>query len=59
MVLLVGEEVVLVVVVLLVALGWQDSLSDLTTPVIGRFIWEIGVPGGTLTLNVSVWPVAE
>jgi hypothetical protein len=36
--------------------GAQDSDSDATTPVIGRFICEIGVPGGTLTLNVYVWP---
>ena len=60
LVVLVGEDVVLVVVVLLVVeLGWHDSLSDVTTPVIGRCIDEIGVPGGTLTLKVSVWPVTR
>lgn len=36
--------------------GWQDSLSDATGPVIGRFICEIGVPGGTSTLKTNVWP---
>jgi hypothetical protein len=44
-------------VVVLDELGWQDSLVDLITPLIGRFIDEMGVPGGTLTLKVSVWPV--
>ncbi len=32
--------------------GAHDSLSDTTTPWIGRFMAEIGVPGATLTLNV-------
>ncbi len=41
-----------VVVVEVVVAGAQDSLSDTTTPWIGRFIAEIGVPGGKLTLNV-------
>jgi hypothetical protein len=36
--------------------GAQDSLSEATTPVIGRFMSEIGVPGGKLTLNVRTWP---
>lgn len=56
-----GELVVDVVeeveeVELLLDDGAQVSDSEATTPVIGRFIWEIGVPGGTLTLNVYVWP---
>jgi hypothetical protein len=46
-------------VVVLDELDWQDSLSDATAPLIGRFIDEIGVPGGTLTLNVSVCPVTR
>jgi hypothetical protein len=32
--------------------GVQVSVSDTTTPVMGRLRFEIGVPGGTLTLNV-------
>lgn len=46
------EEAGGVVVVEVVVAGAQDSLSDTTTPWIGRFIAEIGVPGGKLTLNV-------
>jgi hypothetical protein len=46
--------VAVVEVVGVVALGWQDSLSEATVPTIGRFIEAIGVPGGTLTLKVSV-----
>ena len=34
------------------AVGAHDSLSDTTTPWIGRFMAEIGVPGATFTLNV-------
>lgn len=34
------------------ATGAHDSLSETTTPWIGRFMAEIGVPGGTFTLNV-------
>jgi hypothetical protein len=44
--------VVVVVVVEPVPVGAQDSVSAMTTPVIGRFRLEIGVPGGTFTLNV-------
>jgi hypothetical protein len=36
--------------------GAQDIDSPATTPLIGRFSDETGVPGGTLTLNVSVTP---
>jgi hypothetical protein len=36
--------------------GWQDSLSEATGPEMGRPMAEIGVPGATLTLKVSVWP---
>jgi hypothetical protein len=46
------EEVDVVVVVVLVELvesGVQVSVSDTTTPVIGRFRLEIGVPGGAFT----------
>ncbi len=32
--------------------GAHDSLSDTTTPLTGRFMAEIGVPGATFTLNV-------
>jgi hypothetical protein len=35
-----------------VVAGAHDSLSDTTTPWIGRFMAEIGVPGATFTLNV-------
>jgi hypothetical protein len=62
----VGLEVVdvVVVVVLVVTLtegavevdGAHCSLSETTTPLIGSPIAEIGVPGGTLTLKVNVWP---
>jgi hypothetical protein len=46
------EEVDVVVVVVLVELvefGVQVSVSDTTTPVIGRLRLEIGVPGGAFT----------
>jgi hypothetical protein len=62
----VGLELVdvVVVVVLVVTLtdgvvevdGAHCSLSETTTPLIGSPIAEIGVPGGTLTLKVNVWP---
>jgi hypothetical protein len=58
--LLVPELVVVVVVVVEVEPGAEethDSLSDTTTPVIGSFMSEIGVPGGTFTLNVRTWPL--
>jgi hypothetical protein len=58
----VGVDVVLLLLVVVVvevvvvvddeAGGAQDSLSDTTTPWIGRFMAEIGVPGATFTLNV-------
>jgi hypothetical protein len=34
----------------------HDSVSETTTPVIGRFMAEIGVPGGTLTVKLRVLP---
>lgn len=51
-------DVVLVVVVeeLEDGLGVQLSVSDCTTPCTGRLSEEIGVPGGTFTLNVYVFP---
>jgi hypothetical protein len=58
-VLVLPELLVLVDVVVVVVELWDgthDSLSDTTVPVIGRPIAEIGVPGGTLTLKVSVCP---
>jgi hypothetical protein len=36
--------------------GAHDIDELATTPLIGRLSWERGVPGGTLTLNVSVAP---
>ncbi len=50
-----GGELLAVVLVLAGA-GAHDSLSETTTPTIGRLRAEIGVPGGTFTLKVSVWP---
>jgi hypothetical protein len=51
-----GGVVLVLVLVVVVApaagVGVQLSFSDTTTPVIGRFICEIGVPAGTLTLKV-------
>jgi hypothetical protein len=47
-------ELVVVVVELVVEVGEQDSVSEITTPVIGRFMAEIGVPVGTLTSKVRV-----
>ncbi|MGI9184965.1 MAG: hypothetical protein ACR2GZ_08375 [Solirubrobacteraceae bacterium] len=46
------ELVVVVVVVELPEVGVQVSVSDTTTPEIGSFRLEIGVPGGTFTENV-------
>lgn len=49
----VGAGAGLVDVLELLALaGAHDSFSETIGPVIGRFMAEIGVPGGTLTLNV-------
>jgi hypothetical protein len=56
--LLVVVPLLLVVVPLLLVVvdddvtGAHDSLSDTTTPLTGRFMAEIGVPGATFTLNV-------
>lgn len=47
-----GALLLAVVVVEELGGGAHDSLSDTTTPWIGRFMAEIGVPGGTFTLNV-------
>jgi hypothetical protein len=53
-----GVDVVVVVVVVVgtgtlgVGDGVHDSLSDAITPLTGSPICEIGVPGGTFTLNV-------
>jgi len=41
--------VVVVVLVEVEEAGAQVSVSDTTTPVTGRFMLEIGVPGGTFT----------
>ena len=43
------EEVVVELLVELLESGVQLSVSEATTPVIGEFRLEIGVPGGTLT----------
>jgi len=48
----VAVVVAAVVVVDVVDEGAHDSLSEMIVPWIGRFIAEIGVPGGTSTLNV-------
>ena len=50
------EVVVVEALVELLESGVQVSVSDVITPVIGRLRFEIGVPGGTLTLNVYVFP---
>ena len=63
------EELVLVDVVVVVVvvvdeeeddeLGvWQDSETLTIGSVTGRFSADTGVPGGTFTLKVSVWPPA-
>jgi hypothetical protein len=51
------EPVVLVPVPVLVS-GVHDSLTDVTFCVTGSEIADSGVPGGTLTSNVNVWPPA-
>jgi hypothetical protein len=49
--------VVVGVVDVVPGLGWQDSVSDATGPVIGSWIDESGVPAGTFTGNVRICPV--
>lgn len=50
-------EPALVPELVVVALGTQDSLEATIGSVTGRFIADTGVPAGTLTSNVSVWPL--
>jgi hypothetical protein len=50
--------VVVVATGVVVVVLWQDSVSE-TTPVTGRGIDDTGVPGATLTVKVSFWPVAS
>lgn len=52
-----GGGLVAVLVLVLEGVGTQDSVSETTTPEIGSLMAEIGVPGGTFTLKVRVWPV--
>jgi hypothetical protein len=68
---LVGDELLPVVVPLppplvvvepagvVVVVVWQDSVFATTVPTTGMGIDERGVPGATLTVNVSFWPVAS
>jgi hypothetical protein len=53
------EVVVVDVVVVLVAVGAHVAWTLLTGPVPGGTSAEGGVPGGKLTLKVSVWPVTS
>jgi hypothetical protein len=39
--------------------GWQLSLTFLTGPVTGSWIWESGVFAGTSTLKLSVCPLSS
>jgi hypothetical protein len=52
---------VLVVVVVVVVVGdvWHVSEMCATAPLTGSGMSDIGVPGATLTLNVSVCPVTK
>ena len=54
---LVGVVVGVLVVPVLVAA--QDSETFFTGPVPGGTSADAGVPGGTFTSNVNVWPVAK
>ena len=62
-----GADVVLVDVVpeevvtdgVVVVEGVHDSVTDETGTLTGSGIADTGVPGGTLTVKVSTWPVAS
>jgi hypothetical protein len=40
-------------------LGVHEAWTFFTGPVPGGSSWEAGVPGGALTVKVSVWPVSR
>jgi hypothetical protein len=51
--------VVVVATGVVVVVVLQDSVSETIVPTTGRGMEETGVPGATLTVNVSFWPVTS